>query len=90
MHVIEFQKRGLPHAHMLVWLHPNDKPKSPAQIDKLVSAEIPDKDTDPECYEAVKNYMIHGPCGKDFSYSSCMANGKCTRHFPKRYDRIIH
>ncbi|XP_063936175.1 uncharacterized protein LOC108225973 [Daucus carota subsp. sativus] len=39
-----------------------------------------------ECYEAVGNYMIHGPCGKDFSYSACMANGKCTRHFPKRYN----
>ncbi|WOH08400.1 hypothetical protein DCAR_0727840 [Daucus carota subsp. sativus] len=86
MHVIEFQKRGLPHAHMLVWLHPNDKPKSPGQIDQLVTTEIPDKDTDPECYEAVRNYMIHGPCGKDFSYSSCMANGKCTRHFLKRYN----
>src|SRR5699024_5528613 len=23
--VIEFQKRGLPHLHLLVWLHPDDK-----------------------------------------------------------------
>ncbi|XP_074368364.1 uncharacterized protein LOC141708569 [Apium graveolens] len=64
MHVKEFQKRGLPHCHMLIWLHPYDKPKNTDQIDSLVSAEIPDKDRDPVGYAAVKNYMIHGPCGK--------------------------
>ncbi|KAK1388932.1 hypothetical protein POM88_017110 [Heracleum sosnowskyi] len=48
--------------------------------------EIPDKDSDPIAYNAVKNFMIHGPCGHDFSYSPCMANGKCIRHFPKRYN----
>ncbi|KAK1351259.1 hypothetical protein POM88_054534 [Heracleum sosnowskyi] len=37
-------------------------------------------------YNAVKNYMVHGPCGKDFSYSPCMSNGKFIRHFPKRYN----
>lgn len=84
MYVIEFQKRGLPHTHMLVWLHPEDRPKTTEEIDKLVSAEIPNKFTDLAGYNAVKDYMIHGPCGKDFSYSSCMSNGKCTRHFPKR------
>lgn len=85
MYVIEFQKRGLPHAHMLIWLHPNDRPKDIERIDQLIFAEIPDKDTAPIGYNAVKNYMIHGPCGQDFSYSPCMTNGKCIRHFPKRY-----
>lgn len=85
MYVIEFQKRGLPHAHMLVWLHPDDRPKSVERIDELISAEIPDKESDPLGYNTVKNYMIHGPCGADFSYSPCMSNGKCIRHFPKRF-----
>lgn len=84
MHVIEFQKRGLPHAHMLVWLHPNDRPKRVDRIDEIVSAEIPDRNTDPVAYEIVKNYMIHGPCGKDCSTSPCMFKGNCVRHFPKR------
>lgn len=77
MHVIEFQKRGLPHMHMLIWLHPNDRPHRIDRIDSLVSAEIPDKETDPLGYNAVNNYMIHGPCGTDYSYSPCMLNGKC-------------
>ncbi|XP_074352948.1 uncharacterized protein LOC141692109 [Apium graveolens] len=34
MHVIEFQKRGLPHCHMLIWLNPRDRPKNIEDIDK--------------------------------------------------------
>ncbi|XP_074373870.1 uncharacterized protein LOC141714237 [Apium graveolens] len=86
MHVTEFQKRGLPHAHMLIWLHPNDRPKTTEQIDKMVSAEIPDPSIDPVGYEAVKNYMIHGPCGTDCVNSPCMVKGRCIKHFPKRYN----
>ncbi|XP_074322869.1 uncharacterized protein LOC141659841 [Apium graveolens] len=86
MYVIEFQKRGLPHMHMLIWLHPEDRPNSVEKIDELVSAEIPDAKADPIAYEAVKNYMIHGPCGKDYTYSPCMVKGKCMRHFPKRFN----
>ncbi|XP_074342147.1 uncharacterized protein LOC141679582 [Apium graveolens] len=86
MHVIEFQKRGLPHAHMLIWLHPNDLPKTTEQIDKMVSAEIPDPSIDPVGYEAVKNYMIHGPCGTDCVNSPCMVKGRCIKHFLKRYN----
>ena len=56
MHVIEFQKRGLPHTHMLIWLHPNDRPKRIDQIDDLISAEIPDESVDPVGYHIVKNW----------------------------------
>ncbi|KAK1360555.1 hypothetical protein POM88_045029 [Heracleum sosnowskyi] len=86
MHVIEFQKRGLPHVHMLVWLHPNDRPKRVEHVDQIVSAEIPDKQKDPVAYEVVQNYMMHGPCGKDRENSPCMVKGNCVRHFPKRYN----
>ncbi|XP_074351672.1 uncharacterized protein LOC141690806 [Apium graveolens] len=86
MHVIEFQKRGLPHMHVLIWLHPDARPKTVAQINALVSAEIPDKDTDPVGYVAVSNYMIHGPCGVDNTYSPCMVKGRCMRYFPRRFN----
>ncbi|XP_074323579.1 uncharacterized protein LOC141660492 [Apium graveolens] len=86
MHVIEFQKRGLPHVHMLIWLSPESRPNSIEKVDQLVSAEIPDKNSDPIAYEAVKNYMMHGPCGKDLYTSPCMVQGKCMRHFLKRFN----
>lgn len=41
--VIEFQKRGLPHAHILILLDKTDKPKNVDDYDKIVSAEMPDK-----------------------------------------------
>ncbi|XP_074336651.1 uncharacterized protein LOC141673814 [Apium graveolens] len=86
MHIIEFQKRGLPHAHILIWLHPDDRPKTTEQIDKMVSAEIPDPEIDPVGYNSVSNYMIHGPCGPDYTKSPCMVKGNCIKHFPKQYN----
>ncbi|KAJ6957546.1 hypothetical protein NC653_039492 [Populus alba x Populus x berolinensis] len=60
---IEFQKRGLPHTHILIWLHSNFKCRTPEDVDSIVSAEIPDKLTDPKCYEIVSRFMMYGPCG---------------------------
>ena len=66
LHTVEFQKRGLPHAHILTW---QDKDKrgevSPTLIDSYVSAEIPDPVADPLGYALVAEFMMHGPCGED-------------------------
>lgn len=84
MHVIEFQKRDLPHCHMLIWLHSTNRPKNVDDVDQLISAEIPDQKNDPIGFHVVQKHMIHGPCGKDFTYSPFMVKGKCGRHFPKK------
>ncbi|KAK1367619.1 hypothetical protein POM88_033711 [Heracleum sosnowskyi] len=47
MSVVELQKRGLPHVHMLIWLNSESKRNLTANIDKFVSAEIPDPEKDP-------------------------------------------
>lgn len=60
MYSIEWQKRGLPHAHILIWL--KTKIKSD-QIDDVICAEIPNPEEDPQLFEIVKNNMVHGPCG---------------------------
>src|SRR5277367_3156238 len=36
IYVIKFQKRGLPHAHILIILDSRDKPCTPADIDSMV------------------------------------------------------
>ena len=59
-YVIEFQKRGLPHMHMLLIMAGNDKPNTPEKIDAVVSAEIPDPQLHPALHEAVISHMIHG------------------------------
>ncbi|CAN1165972.1 hypothetical protein LINPERHAP2_LOCUS26469 [Linum perenne] len=83
--VVEFQKRGLPHVHMLIFLAEEDKLNSASNIDSVIQAEIPDRYSDPKCYEAVTKFMIHGPCGSLNPTSSCTVEGKCTKHFPKKY-----
>lgn len=88
-YTIEFQKRGLPHAHIVVWLAESDRCHSTEDIDFLVSAEIPNKDDDPLGFEAVTSFMIHGPCGTVNPNCACMidVNGqkRCSKFFPKEF-----
>ena len=84
IHVIEFQKRGLPHAHILLILDRNSKIKTADHIDQIISAEIPDKAADPELYSTVITCMMHNPCHIDKS-CSCLENGKCTKKYPKMF-----
>ncbi|KAI5387551.1 hypothetical protein KIW84_073598 [Lathyrus oleraceus] len=85
MYTIEFQKRGLPHAHILIFLHPSNKYPTPSDIDRIILAEIPDQDTNEELYNLVKTHMIHGPCGFANRSSPCMKDGKFSKYFPKQF-----
>jgi len=82
MYTVEWQKRGLPHAHFLIWLcvkiHPNE-------IDAIVSAELPDPDEDAELFRIIKRHMVHGPCGARNFNSPCMKDGRCSKRYPKPF-----
>ncbi|XP_077201143.1 uncharacterized protein LOC143841157 [Paroedura picta] len=86
VHVVEFQKRGLPHAHLLLLLKQPFKPHTPDIIDLIVSAEIPDPQKMPALYAAVTKHMIHGPCGDKYRYAPCMKEDKCSKRFPKSFE----
>ena len=85
VHVIEFQKRGLPHAHMLIILMGKHKIVSSNHYDKYVSAEIPNQYENPILYELVKKHMMHDPCGELNMKNVCMQNGECKYHYPREF-----
>ena len=90
-----FQKRGLPHCHILLILDDHDRLITPDFVDNVISAELPpspDDSTNEEIRDArqslekiVLQNMIHGPCGAANPDSPCMENGKCTEGFPKAF-----
>ena len=78
---IEFQKRGLPHAHILLIMDRDDKIREVEGIDNIICAEIPDRIGDPDLYDVVISNMMHGPCGPTNVDSPCMKNGKCSKRY---------
>ena len=82
---MQFQKRGLPHVHILLIMDAECKPKTTEMIDNSVSAEIPDRDPNPKLYELITTQNIHGPCGNVNPKSPCMDRNKCTKNFPKSF-----
>ena len=95
LHVIEFQKRGLPHAHILLILADYDRTPTQDLVDSLISAELPpdpDAAEDPEAKcerkrmeDLVLSCMVHGPCGANNPRAPCMEDGHCTKKFPKPF-----
>ena len=85
---VEFQKRGLPHAHILLVVRSDDKPRTAAQVDKAVSAELPD-DSDPqqaELFSVVSSRLMHGPCGAFGANKPCMnEHGVCSKGYPQDF-----
>ena len=84
--VIEFQKRSLPHAHMLFHFADEYKLRNANDIDSLISAQLPDPETEPELFEIIKSNMIHGPCGVLNDRCPCMVDGKCSKDYPKSFN----
>ncbi|WVZ93280.1 hypothetical protein U9M48_039275 [Paspalum notatum var. saurae] len=72
LYSIEFQKRGLPHMHILTWIEKSGKEITSETIDFWISAEIPDPTIDPLGYVLVAEHMMHGPCGDKNWNCPCM------------------
>jgi Helitron helicase-like domain at N-terminus len=85
VYAIEFQKRGLPHMHLLIFLKTEYKLLSPDTVDSVISAQWPHPETEPRLFEAVKKFMVHGPCGALDPHAPCMRDGKCIYGYPKPF-----
>ncbi|XP_040380928.1 uncharacterized protein LOC102712269 isoform X2 [Oryza brachyantha] len=84
VYTVEFQKRGLPHVHIIIWLS-KEEPLDAQKVDQRISAQLPNPTLDTIGFEAVTSFMIHGPCGPGISYSPCMSGGRCSKFYPKEF-----
>ncbi|GJZ12897.1 hypothetical protein Tco_0548127 [Tanacetum coccineum] len=57
--------------------------RTPDEINDIILAELPSLMQDPDGYNVVSEYMLHGPCCKGAKYIPCNTEGKCSKHFPK-------
>ncbi|GKB03654.1 DNA helicase [Tanacetum coccineum] len=72
LYTIEFQKRGLPHCHSLLWIDAASRVQQDVDVDKYVCAELPDPTTDTNAFAIISELMIHGPCGYANPSATCM------------------
>ncbi|XP_066289123.1 uncharacterized protein, partial [Branchiostoma lanceolatum] len=85
-HRVEFQMRGSPHIHCLFWvkdapkLKENSEEEVCAFVDRYISAQLPNRQTDKELYDIVTEVNMH----RKGHTQSCKKGGKLCRYgFPK-------
>ncbi|CAG8817539.1 22785_t:CDS:2, partial [Racocetra persica] len=89
IYVIEAQKYGLLHTHMLKMLADEDKPYTTDDFDLIVLAEISNSDKYSNEYVTVVKYMMHRPCGVTNIKALYMQNGKCSKGYPKLFQSVF-
>ena len=85
MNTVEFQKKGLPHTHILLWLDGESKLKTTSDLYKVISAKLPNQDLYPKLHKVVSSYMIYGSCGPTLFNYPCMKESKCSKYYPKNF-----
>jgi hypothetical protein len=79
IYVIEFQICGLPHAHILIFFAKDFQPHMVEDVDCMISAELPNPETNMLAHEMIAICMMHGPCRVVFPNVPCMEDGKCKK-----------
>jgi hypothetical protein len=85
IYVIEFQKRGLLHAHILIFFAEDSKPHMVDDVDLMINAELSNPVTNKLAHETVARCMMHGPCGAAFPNAPCMEDSKCKKQYPRKF-----
>jgi hypothetical protein len=67
MGVVEFQQRGMPHAHIILRVNEEDAPTTAEKINAHVSGKRPGLDQ-PELRELVDKFMTHSDCNSRVSF----------------------
>lgn len=89
--VCEFQKRGLPHAHIVIKFD-GASPEARHEVEKWIWTNLPDKRiAGGKLREKVIKYMVHQKCGHFNTNAPCMTTDKrtsqkyCFKHYPQPF-----
>ncbi len=85
IYVIEFQKCGLPHAHIFIFFTEDYKPHTVKDVNRMISAELSNPEANKLPHETVARCMMHGPCGAAFPNAPCMEEGNCKKQYPCKF-----
>nr|KAJ0207810.1 hypothetical protein LSAT_V11C500278750 [Lactuca sativa] len=80
--------KGLPHCHTLLWVTSSFRIQEGADIDKYITAELPDPILEPALYMTITTCMLHGPCGSLNIGAPCMVDDRCVKRFPKPFNPL--
>ena len=90
---IEYQKRGLPYLHLLVFLKTDHQFLIVANIDQFISAEIPTEHDlmGQELRAIIQSTMVHNHCAGGNGHAQCMQglDPLTTWTCPKSYPRPV-
>ena len=96
MSVIEYQARGVPHAHIIV-KYEGDSPEQRGEVNDWFWTNLPDASiANGVLREKVLKYMVHKKCGAFNPSSPCMkTNPKtkkkyCQKHYPQPFRTSLH
>jgi hypothetical protein len=85
VYVVDFQKRGLPHAHFLLIMQRKYKLTCPEQYDLFILAEIPSNKY-PQLRKMVIKHIMHGPCSSLNPNCPCTkGRASCKNQYPRPY-----
>ncbi|KNF02772.1 hypothetical protein PSTG_04057 [Puccinia striiformis f. sp. tritici PST-78] len=86
IYTIKFQKRGLPHAHLMLVMDPAHVPRTVDAVDSLICAELPDPILEPTLFQIVTRCMLHSPCNQ---LKPCWRNKSCKENFLRAFKPVI-
>ena len=93
IYTIGFQKRGLPHAHVLIILTDEFKPYEPSDYDRILCSEIPDTTSDSifdlRQHRIVKHCVVHYMIQIKYSGVCLLASRFCRQKLANKATRSI-
>ncbi|KAH8934536.1 hypothetical protein BDL97_18G088100 [Sphagnum fallax] len=60
-------------------------PHTVEDVNRMISAELPNLETNKLAHEIVARCTMHGPCGAVFPNAQCMEEGKCKKQYPRKF-----